>query len=87
MYFMVSGFPDCNSSGKIVKFHHFVRHCNSHILKYNLLSLGVPGSCTFNAPSICFLGQTHENLKGNYLSQIVVAMEIKALSTWCYQAV
>lgn len=41
----------------------------------------------FNALSVQFLGQTHENLKGNYLSQKAAAMEIKAMSTWCYQNV
>lgn len=41
----------------------------------------------FNALNIRFLGQTHENLKGNYLSQKAVAMEIKAISTQCNQDV
>lgn len=43
--------------------------------------LRVPGSCMFNALSICFLGQTHETLKGKYPSQTAVVMEIKALGT------
>lgn len=41
----------------------------------------------FNALNIQFLGQTHENLKGNYPSQKAVGMEIKAISTHCYQDV
>lgn len=41
----------------------------------------------FNALSIQFLGQTHENLKGNYPSQKAVVMEIKAIRTQRYQDV
>lgn len=41
----------------------------------------------FNALGVRFLGQTHEKLKGNYPSQKAVAMEIKAISTQCYQDV
>lgn len=41
----------------------------------------------FNDLSIQFLGQTHENLKGNYPSQKAIAMEIKAISTQGYQDV
>lgn len=33
----------------------------------------------FNALSICFLGQTHEILKGNYPSQTEAAVETKPL--------
>lgn len=40
----------------------------------------------FNALSICFLGQTHEILKGNYPPQTEAAMETKAFGAPRYQA-
>lgn len=40
----------------------------------------------FNALSICFLGQTHEILKGNYPSQSEAAVETKTFGTRAFQA-